>query len=109
MSHFVCFYTTKNGRIPVKIFIDEQTEIIRERIIHSIELLQTHGPFLKPPYIKKLDKHLYELRITGRISIRILYTHHRNKYILLNAFQKKAQKTPHHELKTAIDRLKNVI
>lgn len=109
MSYLVCFYTTKSGRLPVKIFIDEQTKVIRARIVRSIELLQTLGPYLKPPYSKKLDKHLYELRITGRVSIRILYTYQRKKYILLHAFHKKTQKTPLRELKTAIDRLKDTI
>ncbi len=78
------------------------------KLIHAIELLERGGPFLKPPYIKKLQGKLYELRISGKIAIRIFYTMHNNEYYLLHAFKKKGQKTPSKELKTALDRLKSI-
>jgi len=71
--------------------------------------LENNGPFLKPPYTKKLQANLYELRISGKIAVRILYTIVNNEFYLIHAFKKKKQKTPAKELKTAIDRLKQII
>jgi len=64
---------------------------------------------LKPPYIKKLQDKLYELRISGKVAIRILYTISNNEYYLLHAFKKKNQKTPSKELKIALDRMREII
>jgi len=52
---------------------------------------------------------LYELRISGRVEIRILYTVKNGEYYLLHAFKKKTQKTPSREIKTALDRIKEII
>ncbi|MBI3443610.1 type II toxin-antitoxin system RelE/ParE family toxin [Candidatus Woesebacteria bacterium] len=83
--------------------------MIRSKIALSILLLKNQGPFLKPPYIKKLQDKLYELRISGRVAIRIFYTVANNEYYLLHAFKKKSQKTPSKELKVAVDRMKELI
>jgi len=71
--------------------------------------LENNGPFLKPPYTKKLQANLYELRISGKIAVRILYTIVNNEFYLIHAFKKKKQKNPAKELKVAIDRLKQII
>lgn len=109
MAWNVKFFQTDRGEYPVKDFIEEQDENTRARLIHAIELLETSGPFLKPPYIKKLQDKLYELRVFGQVAIRIFYTIHNNEYYLLHAFKKKTQKTPSKELKTALDRMKEII
>lgn len=109
MAWKVKFFQTSRGDYPVKDFIQEQNEAIYAKILLSIELLQDNGPFLKPPYIKKLQHKLYELRISGKIAIRIFYTLHNNEYYLLRAFKKKSQKTPLKELKLAIDRMNEII
>ncbi len=105
----VRFFHTARGEHPVQSFIKEQDEAAYAKILHSIQLLKHHGPFLKPPYIKKLQDGLYELRISGTVAIRILYTLQDCEYYLLHAFKKKSQKTPRKELKTAIDRMKELI
>ncbi len=38
------------------------------KIASAIRLLIDYGPYLKPPYIKKLQDKLYELRISGKIG-----------------------------------------
>lgn len=106
MSWKVNFFQTSRGDYPVKDFIKEQDESIYAKILLSIQLLQNNGPFLKPPYIKKLQNRLYELRISGKIPIRIFYTILNNEYYLLHGYKKKSQKTPARELKVAIDRMK---
>lgn len=79
------------------------------RILRSIEFLETAGPFLKPPYAKKISRNLYELRIKGRDEIRIFYTRANEDYVLLHAFKKKTQKTPRKEIGIAIDRMRELI
>ncbi|MEK7118982.1 MAG: type II toxin-antitoxin system RelE/ParE family toxin [Patescibacteria group bacterium] len=90
-------------------FLEEQNEATYAKALHSIRLLGNNGPYLKPPYVKKVRDKLYELRITGKIAVRILYTMVHNEYYLLHAFKKKSQKAPERELKTAVDRMKEII
>lgn len=109
MSWNVKFFQTARGNYPVKEFIEEQEMSTRTKITHAIDFLENYGPYLKPPYIKKLQDKLYELRISGKIAIRIFYTMMNNEYYLLHALKKKSQKTPHKELQTALDRMKEII
>ncbi len=109
MAWKVNFYQTPRGDSPVEDFIREQDEETYAKILSYILLLKTHGPYLKPPYIKKLQSKLYELRISSRVAIRIFYSIAKNEYYLLHAFKKKTQKTPPKELKIAIDRMKEIL
>jgi phage-related protein len=109
MTWKVYYYQTNSGQLPVKEFLDKQNIKSQARIRQAINLLKDRGPFLKPPYIKKIKEKLYELRIKSQIAIRILYSPKNNAYYLLHAFKKKSQKTPIRELKTAIDRMKELI
>lgn len=109
MTWEINYYKTQRGRYPAREFIFEQSESIRARINHSITLLNISGPFLKPPYMKKISNKLYELRIVGKEQIRIFYTIYQNKYYLLHGFKKKTQKTPKKEIETALDRMRNII
>lgn len=109
MTRKIKFFQTARGDCPVKEFIEKQNISTGAKITYFIELLENYGPFLKPPYMKKLQNRLYELRISGKIAVRIFYTMYRNEYYLLHAFKKKSQKTPKKELKLALDRMKEVI
>lgn len=109
MSWIVKFFQTAKGNYPVKEFIEEQDETTYAKVLHSIRLLVNNGPYLKPPYIKKLQHGLYELRISGKNSMRIFYTAYKREYYLQHAFKKKSQKIPSRELKTALDRIKNLV
>lgn len=109
MAWKVLFFQTARGKYPVKDFMREQDELTSAKLINAIELLETDAPFLKPPYIKKLQNKLYELRISGKVAIRIFYTKKEDTYYLLHAFKKKTQKTPPKELKTALDRMRELI
>ena len=79
----VRFFQAARGDYPVKEFIEEQDKSTQAKITHSVRLLMEYGPFLKPPDIKKLQDKLYELRIPGKIAIRIYYTVVGGQYFLL--------------------------
>lgn len=105
MAWKVKFFQTARGELPVKEFIKEQDEATYAKILHAIILLRDHGPYLKPPYAKKIQNKLYELRISGEVAIRIFYTIKNDEYHLLHAFKKKTQKTPSKEIKVALNRI----
>ena len=109
MAWKVLFFQTTRGNSPVEEFIKEQDEATDAKVLQAVQLLVNNGPFLKPPYIKKLQDRLYELRISGKIAIRIFYTIFNNEYYLLHAFKKKSQKTLSKKLKVALDRMKEIV
>lgn len=109
MSWNIRFFQTERGDSPVLDFIEEQETSTQAKITHVIELLEQYGYQLKPPYVKKIHDNLYELRITGKVAIRIFYALCKNEYHLLHIFKKKTQKLPTREMQTALDRLKEII
>ena len=90
----------------VKSFIDEQDLRIKGKYVGMIGFLSEYGPFLTEKYTKKIRNDLYEIRITGKEQIRVLYAVRGNKIILLHAFKKKTQKVPEKEIKVALLRLR---
>src|SRR3990172_1737287 len=109
MAWKVLFFQTTRGDSPVEDFIKDLDEATYAKVLQAIKLLANNGPFLKPPYIKKIQDKLYELRISGKVAIRIFYTITNNEYYLLHAFKKKSQKTPSKEIRVAIDRMKEIV
>lgn len=109
MAWKVKFFQTSRGDYPVKEFIEQQDDTTYAKTLHAIKLLSNNGPFLKPPYIKKMQDKLYELRISGTVAIRIFYTIYNNEYYLLHAFMKKKDRTPTKEIKIAVDRIKDLV
>lgn len=109
MSWKIRFFQTARGNYPVQGFIDDQDMATGAKITSYIDLLESHGPYLKPPYIKKIYNKLYELRISGKVAVRIFYTIRNGEYYLLHAFKKKSQKTPPREIKVALDRMREII
>ena len=64
-----------------------------------IDLLSECGLTLTEPYIKKIDKEIWELR---PLRDRILFASWcNNKFILLSVFMKQTQKTPKNEIEKA--------
>lgn len=108
MAWKVKFFQTKRGDYPVKEFIERLEKKTYARALKSITILCDFGPFIRMPYSKKVGSHLFELRIKGAESIRILYTQIGEKYFLVHAFKKKGQKIPQKELKIALDRAKEL-
>lgn len=109
MTWVVKFFQTARGESPVEEFIEELEGDVQPRVARAISWLETFGPFIKPPYAKKVSGDLYELRILGSNQIRILYTSVKGEYYLLHAFKKKQQKIPTKEIKTALDRATELV
>lgn len=109
MSWKVKFFQNTREESLVDNFINDQDETTHAKILHSILLLKNGGPFLMPPYTKKLQPNLYELRTSGKNAVRIFYTMINGEYYLLHAFKKKTQRTPPKEIKIALDRIRKLI
>ena len=78
------------------------------KVLHTIDLLEEFGPRLGLSHSKKVSARLFELRIRGKQEIRIFYTFHQPKIILLHGFIKKSQKIPQREIQTALQKLKQL-
>ncbi|MBK1645886.1 hypothetical protein CKO25_14765 [Thiocapsa imhoffii] len=77
---------------------------------HLIELLTAHGPNLGLPHSRALGDGSFEVRPRGRFGIgRAFYCFVTGRQsIVLHAFIKKTQNTPHGDLRVARKRLKEV-
>jgi len=94
--------------------VDEEIEKIpsdiRSRIVRICNLLETFGPRqVGMPHIKSLGNKLWEVRASGRDGIArgIYITATGKRIVILHAFIKKSQKTPHHNIRIATQRAKN--
>lgn len=105
----VNFFLDHRGKNPVGDFLDQNKEIkIKATII--IKNIIEFGLVSALPHIKKLSgSPLWEIRILGKDSTRILYANKiKDEIVLLHAFKKKNNKTPLNEIKIALNRLKQL-
>ena len=86
---------------------DIQAKLLR--IIAMIEQLGLEG--MREPYVKPLQKPLWEMRMIGRDGIaRAIYvTASDKRVVIVRAFRKKTQKTPLSEIELALRRAEDVI
>lgn len=100
-------YESLSGEKPVEEFIKSQGEKTQLKISKILDLMELYGLEGAHPYAKKLaGTSLWEIRILGGDSIRILYVTMKAKiFLLLHAFKKKSQKTPPKEIVIAHKRL----
>lgn len=82
-------------------FLDGLEKGVRSRVLQVLEMLEMYGNEIGMPYSKSLGGGLFELRISGQVSIRIIYCFYQNYAILLHAFKKKTDKIPKRELDLA--------
>lgn len=109
MAWEIKYFQNKRGYYPVLDFIHSLDSKTQSKVFKTIDMLEAFGPFIKPPYMKKLLPRLYELRIKSQVAIRVFYSPIDRAYHLVHAFLKKTQKTPAKELKIAVDRVKDLI
>jgi len=102
----VLLYTTPQGNKPVNEFIRSLELKAKTKVYNALELLKNYGVSVGSPHIKKLTgTELWELRILGSDSIRILYIAITGKtFLLLHGFKKKKDKTPSKEISIAEER-----
>lgn len=104
----IIFFKNRSGDEIVKNDIRRFEEPTISKIGRLLDLLRYKGPFLLMPYSKKIKGNLFELRVRGFQEVRIFYTFRRGSVHVLHVFQKKSQKTPVKELKTALERLRRL-
>ncbi len=86
-------------------FLKSLDDDLATKVFGLLEILDELGVYLGPPKLKKITKEVYELRILGKISVRILCSFFGGDIYILHAFIKKSQKIPKKELEKAIHRL----
>ncbi len=89
----------------IKTFLNSLQNEVRVKVYGVIELLAIREYHLTLPFSKKIEKDIYELRISSLQNIRIFYTFHNNQIVLLHIVNKKTQKLSLHDLSTARRRL----
>jgi phage-related protein len=84
---------------------------MQARFLRISELLQNFGPQqVRMPYVRPLGDKLWEMRLSGRSGIgRAIYAAAPGqRLVVLHAFVKKTQETPHHALELARRRMKEI-
>ena len=92
----ISFFDSRVGK-----FIEELDKSTRGKIPQFIDLLRDYGHEIGPPFSTKIANNIFELRISGKVAVRLFYTFYRDEAIILHGFIKKTQKTPRRELETA--------
>lgn len=102
------YYYLQSGQSPVATFINELTPKTKAKLIKTFELMREFGIRVGPPHVKKIiGSPLWEIRVLGQDSVRIIYFISKDKtFLLVHGFIKKKQKTPLKEIETALRRLK---
>lgn len=104
----IYYYISSEGNNPVKDFLDVYPTA-KAKAFRIFQNIKEYGLISAIPHIKKLTgTPLWEIRILGEASVRVLYvTQRERKILLLHAFVKKTQKTPLREIQTAVSRISN--
>ncbi len=103
------YFIYSSGENPIKDFLDKHPKV-KVKAFHIFLNIEKYGLSTAIPHIKKLkNTPLWEIKIVGKESTRILYfSEDLNSILLLHAFIKKTQKTPTKEINIAINRLKQI-
>ena len=103
----VVYYISPSGKIPVKDFLDASSPKSKAKALRILMHVQEYGLQAVTSHVKKLAGiPLWEIRILGGDSVRILFVTQLGKRILLlHAFTKKTNKTPAKEIAIALKRL----
>lgn len=104
----IIFFKNQSGKEIVKDSIRSLERTTMSKVARFLNLLRHEGPFLAMPYSKKITSKIFELRIHGKQEMRIFYTFQDDCVYILHIFQKKSQKTPLKEIRTAEFRLKSL-
>jgi phage-related protein len=89
----------------VRRFIDTLSPDLQSRVVEQLALLKKFGRLLPPPDSKKLSRNLFELRVLGRVHIRLLYGFVDDTAFVVHAFVKKSRKIPRRDVGVAHKRL----
>ena len=104
MIYKVVYFQTNNHN-PIEELLLSLDSPTYSKSLKTINLLEKYGLIIGMPYVKKVNKNLYELRVRGKIEIRILFAHKYNVFYLLHGFKKKRQKLLSKDIMIAENRL----
>jgi len=94
-----------NNRQPVEDFLLSLDQATIPKCLKAINVLENYGLFAGYPFIKKITREIFELRIKGQNEIRFLFTYKNDMFYLLHGFKKKRQKLLPKDIKIAQNRL----
>ncbi len=110
----IVFWQDKNGYSEAQDYIMElknksvkskDARIKLNKIVEYMEMLESYGTELGEPYIKHIDCEIFELRpLRDRF---FFFFKQENRYVILNHFVKRTQKTPRREIEKAIRLMKD--
>lgn len=103
------FYAAASGRRPVREWLLDLSKDERRAIGKGIQKVEFGWP-IGMPYCRPLGDGLWEVRSDlpgGRIA-RVIFCIVRGEMVLLHGFEKKTQKTPHHDIDLALKRRKEI-
>jgi phage-related protein len=105
----VLFYRTHGGSEPVREWLKGLERLDRRAVGEDIKTAQYGWP-LGMPLIRKLQPGLWEVRShTTQGIARVIFTVGTGTMVLLHGFVKKSQKTPPADLRTARQRLADLV
>jgi phage-related protein len=92
-----------NGRVPAREFIDSLDDKAAARIDAFVERLRIYGNRMEGRFVKKLNDHIFELRVKQFDRIfRVLFFYQPGMLIVITSgFQKKTEQTPPGEITRA--------
>ena len=82
-------------------FLNNLDGLSRNKTTQLFEMLEMFGNNIGMPYSKSLGSGLFELRVSGKVAVRIIYCFYGGYAILLHAFIKKTEKIAKKELDLA--------
>ncbi len=105
----VIYYTNTTGENPAEKFLDSLQKLDKAKIMRILRYIEIYGLITVLPHVKKLTgTPLWEIRILGKTSIRIVYiTLQEDAILLVHGFLKKTQKTPSKEIGLALSRIQD--
>lgn len=103
----IYYYVSSSKQEAVSEFIDSLEKSTKEKLFRTFEHFTKYGVISAIPHTKKLiGTKLWEIKLVGKNSIRVIYAVvFRGDILIILGFIKKTQKTPQKYIKTALARL----
>ena len=104
------FYESALGNRPVREWILGLSLEVRKVVGRDIQKVELGWP-LGMPYCRSLGNGLWEVRsdLTGGRTGRVVFCVTRERMVLLHGFVKKTRKTPAHDMRLALKRMKELL
>ena len=107
----VFFFKTKSGNSPIEKYIDKLPEEDQARFLEVVDEIEREGLEACRVIFKPIEGKLWEIKFrAGTSGYRVFYVLiTKDEMVWLHVIKKKTQKTPKKELKTARQRMKEVL